>query len=374
MALRGLLWGLIAALLAAGCGGDEKRAAPAGPPAAGRAAAGLPEKLDAELAERGRELGVPGAAAALVVRGELVWSGAWGKADIASGRAMTAQTPVAYASVGKMITAALALRLAEQGRLSLDDPVRKWVPEWPGKRSKTLRDLLGHDGGIEDAPESFYMAQVRRPARRFRPADWLAAIRPPHAEDSHVYNNSGFVVAGLALRRAVGEGWLDLLRDTAPGIALQPDQRVKDEPARGYVYPQGAGRPRPFGDGGQLVPSTSLATAAWTSGGYAGSVEAMARWADGLFAGEVIEPGSLDEMTDFRPSTALGDAYGLGLARFEVDGREAWGHGGGMPGFHSGLTYLPKERLTLFVVWNDDLIVQDRIPQTLMKVALDGIG
>ena len=367
MPLRGLLCGLIAAALAAGCGGGERTAAP-------RTAADLPRKLDPELAKRAEELGVPGATAALFVRGELVWSGAWGKADIAAGRAMTAQTPVAYASVGKMITAALALRLAEQGRLSLDDPVRKWVPEWPGKRSKTLRDLLGHDGGIEDAPESFYTAQIRRPARRFRPADWLAALRPPQPEDSSLYNNSGFVVAGLALRRAAGDGWLDLLRDTAPGIALQPDQRVRGAPARGYVYPRGAGDPRPFGDDGQLVPSTSLATAAWTSGGYAGSVEAMARWADGLFAGKLLEPESLDEMTDFRPSTALGDAYGLGLARFEVEGREAWGHLGGMPGFHTDLTHVPEERLTLFAVWNDDLIDQDRIPQTLMKVALDGIG
>jgi D-alanyl-D-alanine carboxypeptidase len=362
MPLRGLLCGLMAALIAAGCGGGAERAA----------RPDLPKKLDSELAKRAGELGVPGAAATLYRNGGLVWSGAWGKADLESGRAMTAQTPVACASVGKMITAALALRLAEQGRLSLDDPVRRWVPEWPGKRSKTLRDLLGHNGGIEDAPETFYLAQVRRPARRFRPADWLAAVSPPHPEDSDVYNNSGFVVAGLALRRAAGAGWLPLLRDTEPGIALQPDQRVEGEPARGYVYPRGPGDPRPFGDG-RMVPSTSLATAAWTSGGYAGSAEAMARWADRLFAGEVVDSDSLNEMTDFRPSNALGDAYGLGLGRFEVDGREAWGHLGGMPGFHTELAYIPEEGLTLFTVWNDDVIDQDTIPRSLMEVALDGV-
>jgi D-alanyl-D-alanine carboxypeptidase len=358
MLVRGLLCGLIAVLV--GCGGEEQRVM----------RDDLPRKLDAELAKRSQELGVPGAAAALYRRGALVWSGGWGMADIEADRPMTAQTPVAYASVGKMITAALALRLAEQGRLSLDDPVRRWVPAWPGGRSKTLRDLLGHNGGIEDASERFYIAQISRPARRFRPADWLAAIRPPHPEDSDVYNNSGFVVAGMALRRAAGSGWLDLLRETAPGIALQPDQRVHGEPARGYVYPQGAGDPRPFGDDGPFVPSTSLATAAWTSGGYAGSTEAMAGWADRLFAGDVIDGNSLSQMTDFRPGTALGDAYGLGLGRFEVEGREAWGHVGGMPGFHTDLTHLPKEGLTLFAVWNDDLIDQGRIPQTLMEVAL----
>src|ERR1700741_5393757 len=133
MRLRGLVCCLIAVL--AGCGGSEEP-----PPRTD-----LPKKLDAELAKRAEELGAPGAAAALYRRGELVWSGGWGKADIEENLPMTAQTPVAYASVGKMITAALALRLAEQGRLSLDDPVRRWVPEWPGKRTKTLRDLLGHD-------------------------------------------------------------------------------------------------------------------------------------------------------------------------------------------------------------------------------------
>jgi CubicO group peptidase (beta-lactamase class C family) len=360
MGLRGLLlYGLIAVLV--GCGGGEKQEVER---------TDLPHRLDAELAKRGEELGVPGAAAALYRRGELVWSGGWGKADIEADRPMTAQTPVAYASVGKMITAALALRLAEQGRLSLDDPVRRWVPAWPGARSKTLRDLLGHDGGIEDAPERFYLAQIRWPARTFTPAAWLAAIRPPHPEDSDVYNNSGFVVAGLALKRAAGDGWLDLLHDTAPGLALQPDQRVQGEPARGYVYPRGAGDPRPFGDDGPFVPSTSLATAAWTSGGYAGSAEAMASWADRLFAGEVIDEDSLSQMTDFRPSTAIGDSYGLGLGHFEVEGREAWGHQGGMPGFHTDLTHVPAEGLTLFAVWNDDLISQSRIPQTLLEVAL----
>jgi D-alanyl-D-alanine carboxypeptidase len=248
--------------------------------------------------------------------------------------------------------------------------VRRWVPEWPGKRSKTIRDLLGHNGGIEDAPESFYLAQVRHPARRFRPEDWLAAIRPPQPEDGDPYNNSGFVTAGLALRRAAGAGWLALLRDTAPGIALQPEQRVNGVPARGYVYPNGAADPQPFGDGGRMVPSTSLATAAWASGGYAGSAEAMVRWADRLFAGEVIDRDSLGQMTDFKPSAALGDAYGLGLARFEIDGRVAWGHLGGMPGFHTELAHIPKAGLTLFAVWNDDLIDQDTIPRKLMEVAL----
>jgi hypothetical protein len=144
---------------------------------------------------------------------------------------------------------------------------------------------------------------------------------------------------------------------------------VEGEPARGYVYPRGAGDPRPFGDG-QMVPSTSLATAAWTSGGYAGSAEAMAGWADRLFAGDVIDADSLGEMTDFKPSAALGGAYGLGLGRWEIDGREAWGHLGGMPGFHTELAHVPEEGLTLFAVWNDDVIDQDTIPRKLMEVAL----
>ena len=98
----------------------------------------------------------------------------------------------------------------------------------------------------------------------------------------------------------------------------------------------------------------------------------MARWADRLFAGEVIDQDSLSEMTDFKPSTALGDAYGLGLARWEIDGEEVWGHQGGMPGFRTELAYMPNEGLTLFAVWNDDLIVQDTIPRKLIEVAVSG--
>ena len=362
MLLRGLLCGLIAALVAAGCGGGEEKAA----------RDDLPQKLDAELAKRADELDVPGAAAALYRRGELVWSGAWGKADIEADRAMTAQTPVAYASVGKMITAALALRLAEQRRLSLDDPVRKWVPTWPGERSKTLRDLLGHNGGIEDAPESFYSAQSasRRGGSRPRTGS------PPCVRRCWRMRTSTTTPASwppewrcAAPRAPAGSPCCATPRPTSrcsPSSAWTANRRA-DTCTR-----EGAGKPQPFGDGGRFVPSTSLATAAWTSGGYAGSAEAMARWADHLFAGEVIDQDSLSEMTDFKPSTALGDAYGLGLGRWEIDGEEVWGHQGGMPGFRTELAYMPKEGLTLFAVWNDDLIDQDTIPRKLIEVALSG--
>jgi CubicO group peptidase (beta-lactamase class C family) len=118
-------------VLLGGCGGGDPgapdraaRVTPA-PTSAGRQ---LAEPLDAELERSTAEAGLQGAASALVVRGRLVWSGGAGMADVKAGRRMTARTPVYFASVTKTLTAAVALPLAEDGRLRLSDPVRRWCP------------------------------------------------------------------------------------------------------------------------------------------------------------------------------------------------------------------------------------------------------
>jgi D-alanyl-D-alanine carboxypeptidase len=346
----------------AGCGGT---------PAPERAAhAPSPEGLDAELAKQRAAAGAPGVVAALAVDGQVVWAGAAGRAG--PGRAMTPATPMAFGSITKTVTAAVALRLAEQGRLDLDAPVSRLVPEWREAGDTTLRRLLSHTSGVADPGQDFYVDTTRHPAHVYRPADWIAALPARFAGASTTtpsYANANFILAGLAIKRAAGRDWLPLLRSVAPGLALQPDERVASRPAVGYWQPRLKERTFPTGGGG-MVPSTGMATTAWTAGGLAGPAPALARFGDRLLGGRLLSADSLKEMTAFNSGTAMWAAYGLGLGRQYVGGHEVWGHGGDIPGFHAELWHLPDRDLTLAVAWNDDRVDDDGIVRGLLRVAL----
>ncbi|HEX5781325.1 MAG TPA: serine hydrolase domain-containing protein [Solirubrobacteraceae bacterium] len=362
---------IVFALLLGGCGGgsDGAARATATPAAEGRQ---LPEALDAELERTAEQAGQQGVASALVVRGRLVWAGATGMADIEAERPMTPRTPVYFASVSKTVTAAVALRLAERGRLELDAPVRRWIPEWDVPRAVTVRQLLGMNAGVRDPDEQFYIRQARRPGRPITPHDWLRALSP--RESGPAYANASFILAGLAMKRAAGRDWDAVRHEVAPRLVLQPDDRVRGRPARFYWYPRGLGDPQPHGDGAGWVPSTAMATGAWTAGAWAGHTEALSRWGDRLFRGGVLAPASLAEMTDF--ATELDGPwpeYGLGLGRRMEDDEEVWGHSGGAIGVQSELWHVPRLGLTLATVANDELSAQPHQQQALLRVALESL-
>jgi CubicO group peptidase (beta-lactamase class C family) len=156
---RSLVVALVVAVLVAGCGG-----APASSdtrPDASR----LHDLLERTLAQKARDLGVPGAAAAIVFPGGSTWAGGTGLAALAPRSAVTAATAFGYRSITKTFFAALTLRLAEQGRLRLDDGVRRWVPSWRGDPDATVRDLLRHTAGTRDLPDRAWSRILAHPGR-----------------------------------------------------------------------------------------------------------------------------------------------------------------------------------------------------------------
>jgi D-alanyl-D-alanine carboxypeptidase len=366
MVRRALLVAL--ALVLVSCGGAPQEHAVQGPT--------LAQRLDAELAKQGEEAGVPGVAGAVVAAGKPVWSGAWGMADVAQRRKMTPETPMALGSVTKTYTASMALRLAEQGRLSLDAPIRRWLPEWRGAPRMPVRRLLAQTAGVQDPGPQFYERAINRARRPATPADWIAAMPRPLRDpsDTPVYANANYILAGLVVKRAAGREWRLLLPPPGSGLALQPDQTVGDRPARGYWYPPSSATRRPWGSASDpMVPSTGVAGGAWTAGGLAGSVAALAGWADDLLTGGTLDPASVEQMATFNEGSALWQGYGLGLARQTVDGREVWGHVGHIPGFHTVLWHVPDDDLTWAVAWNDERVSVDVSPRAMLNVALDAV-
>lgn len=333
--------------------------------------------LDAKLREKVAETGIPGASAAVVFPDGREWQGAAGHAVLEPEQAMTSRTSLPFDSVTKVATAALALRLAERGRLRLDDPIRRWYPAWRGDSRATVRDLLGHTSGANDPRDLLIAHGTRHPRSTVTPRQFIAASPKPGPRTGEArYSDTGFVIAGLVLQRAAGEPIAAAMRREVfghpggDGLAFQPAERTHPPRARSYWYPKGAGDAVMVGDGGDILPTRAFASGEGTAGALAGDVPSLARWGNQLLSGEILNPTSLQEMTRFRRG-GFWEAYGLGLARDSIDGISMWGHSGNGLGTFTEFWHLPKQRVTIAMTWNDALLDRDgRILPALLRVAL----
>jgi D-alanyl-D-alanine carboxypeptidase len=278
--------------------------------------------------------------------------------------------------VTKMAMAALALRLVEQGRLRLDDPIIRWYPAWRGDRSATVRDLLGHTAGTKD-PTNAAMARLLRGGPFTVRAYTRAAPRPGPRTTQAEYSDAGFVIAGIVLARAAGEPLAQAMRRRVldlpggAGLALQPGERAHAPLVHNYDYPRSLGDPPvDVSDGSGLIPNRGVALAVGAVG-LAGDVPSLARWGHALLGGGLLSPSSLRAMTHFHDvSPEFADtlelssrrSYGLGLWRDDVDGHLMWGHPGGGIGGHSELWHLPHDGITIAVSWNDAGLGRDAAP------------
>ena len=366
------VWVVVVALV--GCGGGHREsAAHAGGPTL---SAALARTLDAEFRREVTLAGIPGASAAIVFPDGREWSRAVGAAELQPRVAMTTRTSFHFASVTKMATAALALRLVEQGRLGLDDPIVRWYPAWRGDRAATVRDLLGHTAGTKD-PTDAALARLDRRGRSLTVRAYIAAApRPGPRTTQAEYSNVGFVIAGVVLARAAREPLAQAMRRRVfdvpggAGLALQPSQRPHAPLVHNYYYPHSFSDPVDLSDGSGLIPNRGVAPAVGAIG-LAGDVPSLARWGHALLGGGLLSPGSLRAMTRFHDaSPELADelglpvrqSYGLGLWRDSLNGHLMWGHPGGGIGGHSELWHLPHDGITIAVGWNDDALDRQAAP------------
>jgi D-alanyl-D-alanine carboxypeptidase len=374
MARLAVAWAVVLALV--GCGGADKGAGVRAPGVEYSPAAA--HRLDAALNEKVEDTGVPGATGAVVFADGREWSGAAGDAVLHPRRPMTTATAIPFDSVTKIVTASTAMRLVEQGRLRLDDPIRRWYPAWRGDPEATVRDLLGHTSGLKEGPPNAFFFRVFKHPRATvtRQQFVLATGKPgPRTQDAE-YSDAGFVLAGLILERAGGAPVAALARRdvlSAPGgdgLAFQTGERPARPHAHSYYYPHGVGRQLDFNDRSGVLPRRAWVAQGSGAIGLAGAVPSLARWGSQLLGGHVLEPSSLKEMQDVHQG-GFWEAYGLGLAKWSVDDRELWGHTGDGRGTHTELWYMPKERVTVAVAWNDDAIDNDGgIFQALVRAAV----
>ena len=317
---------------------------------------GFAQDVDALIAATVDQSG-PGVSVVVTEDGKVVYQGARGMAQIAEGRPIEPDTLFRLGSITKQFAAAVVVQLAEEGQLSLDDPLSKFVPDYPASGAAvTVRQLLNHTSGIPSYTSMPGWINDANLTRTWTTQDMIGQFRDRPSDfapgERYLYNNSGYILVGAVIEAVTGKPWDQAVaeRIAVPlglsTIASFADEATLPDMATGYTS----------GDDGKAEIAGPIdATVPAAAGALRGNVLDLARWADALHGGNVVGEEYYRQMV---ARTVLNDgkeeAYGFGLGVEPVRGRPAIGHGGGINGFNTASVYIPGDGIFVAVFNNTD--------------------
>jgi CubicO group peptidase (beta-lactamase class C family) len=308
----------------------------------------LDQKISASLAASG----APSVSVAVTQNGRLVYSKAFGLANIAENRAATAATRYAVGSVSKQFTTAGILLLAEQGKLSLDDTVGKYLPDLTRASEVTIRELLSHTSGYEDyAPQDYIIPEWTHPITPREILDQWA--KKPLNFDPGTrwqYSNTNYVIAGQILEKVSGQSLLAFLREKIfepLGMATPGDISVH-EPGDASAYTRFAlGPPRLVAREG---PGWMFA-----AGELAMTPSDLAKWDIAFLAKKILSAHSYDEFTrEVKLKDGKSTHYALGLSLGDINDIPMVSHSGEVSGFLTVNAVFPTKNISVSVCSNED--------------------
>jgi CubicO group peptidase (beta-lactamase class C family) len=276
----------------------------------------------------------------------------------------TPDTKFRLGSVTKQFTAALILLMQQEGKLNINDPVSKYLPDAPKAWEKiTLANLLGHTSGIPNFTSFKEFGAWSASAHTWDEEYAFFKDKPLDFEPGtkFSYSNSNYEVLGGILEKVSGKKYGDLLRERIfvplgmNDSGLDSDELVLLKRAEGY-------KPGPKG---LTVARSESMSVPFSAGSIYSTTGDLLKWEHGLFGGKVLSADSLKVMT----TPGLG-RYGLGVMVHNVDGVNIVDHGGGIEGFNTNLMYVPEKRICVVVLANVNGSAPGQMGEQLLDVAL----
>ncbi|MEM7156709.1 MAG: serine hydrolase domain-containing protein [Myxococcota bacterium] len=364
---------LVLSLVLAACGKGQSPAstppqAPVEAPAAERVLdpAAVAEVLDAHVASFGAKWGEPYAFSGFVLvaeKGEPVYAKGFGKANRETGQVPDIDTNFRVGSVTKQFTAAAILALAEDGVLSVDDPVSKYLPGWPRGEEITIHHLLTHTAGVWNyTSDADFMAK----AHEYHSTDQMLAVfrdTPLEFEpgEQFSYSNSGYVMLGAIIEAATGKPYGEVLAaqlfepagltrtrvgdateltDRAEGYTVTPGEKIEGARAIDMSVPHGAG----------AVRSTAADLLAWHA----------------MLDGDQILSASSREVL-YKPAK---NDYAYGWIITKAGDKRLITHGGGIFGFNTYYARLPEDDIVIVAWTNHDTFEVGQIGNAALAVSV----
>ena len=295
----------------------------------------------------------PGMAVLVARDDEVLYRGAHGAANLQLGVPLSPDQVFRIGSVTKQFAAAAVLKLAEDGKLSLDDPLTKFVPGYPGGDKVTVRMLLNHTSGIRsytDIP-GVMEGPIRNTVTTAQLIDTFKNEKPDFAagEGWH-YNNSGYVLVGAVIEAASGMPWHAYLQEALfKPLGMQHTGYGNEDIAIIPGHVTGYAR---VGEQWALAQYLSM-TQPHAAGALVSTLDDLNKWNRALHEGKVLKADSYRAMVT-PTGKAVDSGYGYGITAGTLRGEPVLQHGGGIPGFSSYLLYLPASDTTVAVLYNAD--------------------
>jgi CubicO group peptidase (beta-lactamase class C family) len=332
-------------------------------PAAVAAQVADPAALERLVGDAMREQQIPAVTVAIGEQDRIVYSHAFGSADLENSVPATTETLIRTASIAKSLTAVAAMTLVESGRLNLDAPVQNYCAPYPQRQWPiTTRELLSHTSGTRH-----YNPGEPENTRHFK---WMADGFALFATDpllfqpgtAYAYSTYGYTVVGCVIEGASKTRFPDYLSEHVLAPAGMTHTFVDDafeivpHRARGYQKLDGQVKNATLMDSSYKIPG----------GGYVSSAEDLVRFALALMNGKLLPAKTVAQM--WTPSSVSGEpGYGLGF--MVLEGGRFVAHTGGQAGTATELIMIPQQRFALAVMANMDGVQLKELVYALMRQA-----
>lgn len=318
-------------------------------PAAPVVAQDYASTLDAVAAKARESRQLPGLSVAVRLDDRVVLAKGYGRADLENQVPATADTVYHIGSITRPFTAASVLKLVSQGKLRLDDDVRRLLPTFAlPPNGITLRHLLTHTAGI---PNYSDMIGPRERAVELTPQEVVARFADKPLEfapgDGQRSSSSNYFLLGLIIEQVVGKAYGEHIEREVREVGLRSTlycdrRRIIERRARGYERGSNSVANAPHME----------MTAAFAAGGLCSTVGDLVNWFDALLHGRVIPPDLVHEMTTPVRVAGRAQQYGAGLAVDQLDGHVRIHHLGAVDGFAGQVVHYPERALTIAVLTN----------------------
>ena len=351
------LIGTAIALALAGCGGS-------GTSTPAPQQAGLGPTVDDVVHAAMQQQNIPGMTVALAKNGAIEYVQAYGLADLSTQRGIQTSDILEIGSITKQFTAALIMKLQQQGKLHVDDSIASYLPEYNFPSAITLRMMLTHTSGLADftnfpqlgdwvkqgVSEATVLTAVAQMPLQFQPGT------------QYSYSNSNFFALGTIIEKLTGQSYANYLQ--------QQIFRPLGLANTYYALPPPNQSPTGYTNkGADLVPAIIWdRSAAFATGALSSNVYDLVAWDNALIHGKVVSPASFQAMTTSNGFTIPGGgSYGFGLALDTFNGRPIIWHNGQIGGFTAETAVILDSGFTVVVLTNDQDANPDAVVLKIMS-------
>jgi len=364
-------------LVVAGCGSDDSSStttsAPAGTSDTARNAPAYAAGVEAAVTKVMKDNAIPGVVV-LIHSPEGDWATTFGTAEIGTDTPMRIDDHFRVGSNTKTMTSTVILQLAEEGKLSLEDPVSRYIDGVPNGDTITIADLSEMRSGLFSytADLGFNQTLDEQPEKAWTPQELLdiAFSHPVNAAPGteFEYSNTNIVLLGLIIEKLTGTTATQAFEDrifeplglTESLLPMPDDASLADPHSHGYQFLTNVETidtyavPKaqlPAALDGSLKPleyTDANPSWAWTAGGAISIPEELATYVEAMVDGDLLGPEMQKVRMDSIREMSTGAGYGLGIAQFGP----MYGHDGQLPGFSTFMARDPKARTTLIIGTN----------------------